>query len=38
MSIRDESLKKHYEWRGKIEIKSRVEVDCREKLSLAYTP
>ena len=38
MSIREESLKKHYEWRGKIEIKSRVEVDSREKLSLAYTP
>ena len=38
MSIKEESLKKHYEWRGKIEIKSRVEVDSREKLSLAYTP
>ena len=38
MNIREESLKKHAEWRGKIEIKSRVEVDSREKLSLAYTP
>ena len=38
MTIREESLKKHAKWRGKIEIKSRVEVDSREKLSLAYTP
>jgi malate dehydrogenase (oxaloacetate-decarboxylating) len=33
-----ESLKKHYEWKGKIEINSRVEVETREDLSLAYTP
>ena len=38
MSIKEESLKCHAKWRGKIEIKSRVEVDTREKLSLAYTP
>ena len=38
MNYREESLKKHGEWRGKIEIVSRVEVDSREKLSLAYTP
>ncbi len=38
MNIREESLKKHAEWKGKIEIVSRVEVDTREKLSLAYTP
>ena len=38
MNIKEESLKKHYEWRGKIEIKSRVEVDTSDKLSLAYTP
>ncbi len=38
MNYREESLKKHAEWRGKIEIVSRVEVDSREKLSLAYTP
>ena len=38
MNFREESLKKHGEWRGKIEIVPRVEVDSREKLSLAYTP
>ena len=38
MNYREESLKKHGEWRGKIEIVPRVEVDSREKLSLAYTP
>ena len=38
MNYREESLKKHGEWRGKIEVVSRVEVDSREKLSLAYTP
>lgn len=32
------SLEKHAEWQGKIEIKARVEVDTREKLSVAYTP
>ncbi len=38
MNYREESLKRHAEWRGKIEIVPRVEVDTREKLSLAYTP
>lgn len=38
MNYREESLKKHGQWRGKIEVVSRVEVDSREKLSLAYTP
>ncbi len=38
MDIRKESLKKHYEWGGKIEVISRVEVNSREDLSLAYTP
>ncbi len=38
MNYREESLKKHAEWKGKIEVVSRVEVDSREKLSLAYTP
>lgn len=38
MNYREESLKKHAEWSGKIEVVSRVEVDTREKLSLAYTP
>ena len=38
MNYREESLKKHAEWRGKIEIVPRVEVDTRDKLSVAYTP
>ena len=38
MDIRQESLRKHYEWKGKIEVISRAEVNSREDLSLAYTP
>ena len=38
MDIRQESLKKHYEWNGKIEVISRVPINSREDLSLAYTP
>lgn len=38
MDIRKESLKKHQEWKGKIEVVSRTPVKNREKLSLAYTP
>ena len=38
MNYAEESLKKHYEWKGKIEVTARVEVKDREDLSLAYTP
>ena len=38
MNVREESLKKHYEWRGKIEVVSRAPINSREDLSLAYTP
>jgi len=38
MDYSKESLKKHYEWQGKIEVVSRVEVNTREDLSLCYTP
>ncbi|MBR2988887.1 MAG: NADP-dependent malic enzyme [Clostridia bacterium] len=38
MNYAEESLKKHYEWKGKIEVTGRVEVKSREDLSLAYTP
>ncbi len=38
MDIRQESLKKHYEWQGKIEVISRAPITTREELSLAYTP
>ena len=38
MDIRKESLKKHYEWNGKIEVVSRVSISNSKDLSLAYTP
>ena len=38
MNYRVVSLKKHGEWKGKIETVCRVPVDSREALSLAYTP
>lgn len=38
MNYAEESLKLHYELAGKIEVCSRVAVDSREALSLAYTP
>ncbi|WP_287713369.1 NAD(P)-dependent malic enzyme [Blautia sp.] len=38
MNYAQESLKKHYEWKGKLEITPRAAVDSREALSLAYTP
>ncbi len=38
MNYAEESLKKHYEWKGKIETVCRVPMETREHLSLAYTP
>ncbi len=38
MNYSEESLKKHYEWKGKIEVAQRVEVKDKVDLSLAYTP
>ncbi len=38
MKKREESLKKHYEWQGKIEVISRAKIETKEDLSLAYTP
>lgn len=38
MSIAEESLKMHYEKKGKIEVISTVEIKSKEDLSLAYTP
>ncbi len=38
MDYAQESLKMHYELRGKLEIKSRAAVNSKESLSLAYTP
>ncbi len=38
MDIKQQALKKHEEWQGKIEVVSRTPVKNREQLSLAYTP
>ncbi len=38
MNYAEESLKKHAEWKGKIEVIPRIPVESREDLSLAYTP
>ena len=38
MNVREESLKKHYEWKGKIEVIARCPAETREDMSLAYTP
>ena len=38
MDVKQESLKKHYEWQGKIEVISRAAINTKEDLSLAYTP
>lgn len=38
MSIQEESLKLHKEWKGKIEVISAVPVANKRDLSLAYTP
>lgn len=32
------SLEKHYDWKGKLEITARVEVNSKDDLSVAYTP
>jgi malate dehydrogenase (oxaloacetate-decarboxylating) len=36
--IKQEAIRKHIEWQGKIEVISRAPVSSREDLSLAYTP
>ena len=38
MNYAEESLRLHGEWKGKIEVVSRVPVKNKEDLSLAYTP
>lgn len=38
MDYAKESLKKHAEWKGKIEVVCRAPLDTRDDLSLAYTP
>ena len=38
MTLKEDALAKHYEWKGKIEVISRTPIKNREQLSLAYTP
>ena len=38
MDYAKESLKKHAEWKGKLEVVATVPVKTKEDLSLAYTP
>lgn len=38
MDIKQQALKKHFEWQGKIEVISRTPVKTKQQLSLAYTP
>ncbi len=38
MNYSEESLKKHFEWQGKIEVVSRAKVQNKQDLALAYTP
>lgn len=38
MNYAEESLKMHYDLKGKLEITPRISVDSKEALSLAYTP
>lgn len=38
MDYAKESLRKHYEWKGKIEVNAIVPVATKEELALAYTP
>ncbi len=38
MNYAEESLKRHYGWKGKLEVAPRAAVDNKEALSLAYTP
>lgn len=38
MDYAKESLRLHYEWKGKLEVTPRASVKTKEELSLAYTP
>ena len=38
MDYASESLKLHYEWKGKIEVVCRAPLETKDDLSLAYTP
>lgn len=38
MTLKEQAMEKHYEWKGKIEVVSRTPITNKEQLSLAYTP
>lgn len=38
MNYAEESLKKHYEWKGKLETVPKMKIETKDDLSLAYTP
>lgn len=38
MDYASESLRLHYKWQGKLDIVNKMPVECKEDLSLAYTP
>lgn len=38
MNYSEESLQKHFEWQGKLEVVSRAKVQNKQDLALAYTP
>ncbi len=38
MSLREEALRKHEEWQGKLQVTAKAKVDSSEALSIAYTP
>ena len=38
MDIKEKSLKKHYEWQGKIEVVARAAIRDKHDLAVAYTP
>ena len=38
MNIAEKALEKHYEWKGKIEVRASVPVNSSEDLSIAYSP
>jgi len=38
MNYAKESLRLHYEWKGKLEVTPRAPVDTKDALSVAYTP
>lgn len=38
MDLKQKSMELHHEWKGKLEIKSRVEVTSKEDLTIAYSP